>query len=190
MPLSPNIPQAPAVSEFEPSPLIPTACMLHTATSPHPCHLTRSPNTPQAPAVSEFESPVWPDGPLIMRPSPKSSDLAVTRVTRYSSPVTPAAAPTAAHKLWEAAQSKWAAVAAEADADDAAAAAAAGDAGWVPAPGAGLPVNHYMIHFESDLFVGKMLVYIKGLPSSYEPYFAGKKRRTVLMLQVRARILV
>ncbi|KAI8463972.1 MAG: hypothetical protein J3K34DRAFT_441942, partial [Monoraphidium minutum] len=30
-----------------------------------------------------------------------------------------------------------------------------------------------------------MLVYIKGLPSSYEPYFAGKKRRSVLMFQGR-----
>lgn len=29
-----------------------------------------------------------------------------------------------------------------------------------------------------------MLVYIKGLPSSHEPYFAGKKRRSVLMVQV------
>ncbi|KAI8462314.1 MAG: hypothetical protein J3K34DRAFT_194539 [Monoraphidium minutum] len=52
---------------------------------------------------------------------------------------------------------------------------------WVPAPGGGVPINQYQIHFESDLFEGRMLVYIKGLPSSYEPYFAGKKRRSVLM---------
>lgn len=29
-----------------------------------------------------------------------------------------------------------------------------------------------------------MLVYIKGLPSSDEAYFSGKKRRSVMMLQV------
>jgi len=54
----------------------------------------------------------------------------------------------------------------------------------VPKPAAGVPVNQYLIHFESDLFVGKMLVYLKNLPSSYEPYFEGKKRRSVLMIQV------
>ncbi|KIY98979.1 hypothetical protein MNEG_8986 [Monoraphidium neglectum] len=30
-----------------------------------------------------------------------------------------------------------------------------------------------------------MLLYVRGLPSSYEPYFAGKKRRSVLMFQGR-----
>jgi len=121
-----------------------------------------------------------------MRPSPKSSDMAVTRIQRYESPIH-VAYPTAAHHTWEAAQRKWAAVAAEADADDAVARdqGVTSDAdGWVPAPGAGLPTNQYLIHFESDIFVGKMLVYIKGLPSSYEPYFTGRKRRSVLMIQV------
>jgi hypothetical protein len=134
----------------------------------------------------------WPDGGVIMRPTPKASDLAVTRVERYASPVH-VAVPTPAHASWERAQARWAAVAAEADADDADASRArdqgdggAAGAGWVPSPGAGLPVNQYLIHFESDLFVGKMLVYIRGLPSSYEPYFAGKKRRSVLMFQVRS----
>jgi hypothetical protein len=138
--------------------------------------------------MEEFES--WPDGPVIMRPNPVAGDVAITRVTRHASPEHPAA-PTAAHAAWEAAQRRWAAVASEADADEAAeaAAAAAAAAGqppgsYVPAPGGGIPLNQYLIHFESDLFVGKMLVYIRGLPSSHEPYFAGKRRRSVLMIQV------
>jgi hypothetical protein len=147
------------------------------------------------PASKEFED--WPDGHVIMRPTYKAADMAVTKVERYESPVH-IAFPTAAHRSWEASQRKWAAVAAAADADDAAQrdqGAAGGDqgaagegeqAGWVPQPGAGLPTNQYLIHFESDIFVGKMLVYIKGLPSSYEPYFEGKKRRSVLMIQVGA----
>ncbi|GBF96590.1 hypothetical protein Rsub_09336 [Raphidocelis subcapitata] len=137
------------------------------------------------PAPEDFQN--WPDGNVIMRATPKSNDLAVTRVTRYESPVH-VATPTPAHRSWEARQARWSAAAAEADADDAAEAGArASEAGggWVPAPGAGLPVNQYVIHFESDLFVGKMMAYIKGLPSSHEPYFTGKKRRSVLMLQGR-----
>lgn len=58
----------------------------------------------------------------------------------------------------------------------------------MPAPGAGIPLNHYLIHFESDLFVGSMLVYIRGLPSSHEPYFSGKKRRSTFMVQVCMRV--
>ena len=137
-----------------------------------------------APAPEDYAQ--WPDGGVILKPSPKSADLAVTRVARYASPIHGAAPATAAHRAWEAAQDRWAPVIAEADADAAAAAAALdAAAGWVPKPAAGLPVNHYVIDFESDLFVGKLLIYIKGLPSSYEPYFAGKKRRSVMMLQGR-----
>lgn len=142
-------------------------------------------HNPQAPTDSDFAQ--WPDGALMMKPSPKSNDMAVTRVERYESPIH-VALPTDAHGRWEAAQARWAAVVADADEDDTAAASRDQAVGsrWVPAPGAGLPVNHYLIHFESDIFVGKMLVYIRGLPSSYEPYFSGKKRRSVLMLQVGA----
>lgn len=56
----------------------------------------------------------------------------------------------------------------------------------MPKPGAGVPLNQYLIHLESDLFEGKMMLYVRGLPSSSERYFAGKKRRSVFMVQVKA----
>ncbi|KIZ02549.1 Phosphatidylinositol3,4,5-trisphosphate-dependent Rac exchanger 1 protein, partial [Monoraphidium neglectum] len=134
-----------------------------------------------APALEEFEG--WPDGDVILRPTPKSSDLAVTRVTRYASP-SHVAVPTELHARWEADQAPYT-DAADDDVDEQQQQArrdsggGGGESGgWVPQPGAGLPLNQYVIHFESDLFVGKMLSYIKGLPSSHEPYFTGKKRRS------------
>ncbi len=149
---------------------------------PSNAHSTPIIPTTQAPALDAFTN--WPDGGLIMAPNPRNGDIAVTRLERYKSSIH-VGHPTAAHAAWEASQAKWAAVAAEADADEAAATAAAGEGGWVPQPGAGVPTNQYLIHFESDLFVGKMMVYLKNLPSSHEPYFDGKKRRSVLMIQGR-----
>ncbi|KAI8468383.1 MAG: hypothetical protein J3K34DRAFT_523009 [Monoraphidium minutum] len=141
-----------------------------------------------SPALGDFDT--WPDGQLMLRPSPRAPDVAVTRVQRYAA-AGQTAPQTPAQRAWEARQARWAGAAAEADADEAAEAAArgaergAGGASWVPAPGAGVPVNQYAVHIESDLFVGKMLLYVRGLPSSHEPYFAGKKRRSVLMFQGR-----
>jgi hypothetical protein len=126
------------------------------------------------PALDEFDS--WPDGPLMLRPSPRAPDVAVTRVARHDAPAH-LALPSAAHAEWEASQERAAAADADEDGEEAEA--------WVPRPGAAVPLNQYAIHFESDLFVGKLLLYVRGLPSSYEPYYAGKKRRSVVMFQAR-----
>lgn len=115
-------------------------------------------------------------------------------MTRYASP-SHVAVPTELHARWEADQAPYT-DAADDDVDEQQQQArrdsggGGGESGgWVPQPGAGLPLNQYVIHFESDLFVGKMLSYIKGLPSSHEPYFTGKKRRSVLMLQASGNCL-
>jgi hypothetical protein len=116
------------------------------------------------PAASDFEGGGWRHGPLLIRPHPGVPAMKVLGVTD---------APEGS-----------------ADAREVPPPPAPGDEqgrrlALSRAPPARLGVNGVVIHFETEAFVGKAMLHVRGLPSSDDALFAAFKRRSHVVVQGR-----